>query len=138
MTLIPATGTDVSNGVIKINLNINVKDVSYSDVGNLVTTKLENIKNNVNKDLDFETRFYILPNEVEFFGAAAWASMGGDTVWMKSRYSNSVMAQVHEYGHCLGLHHSGKDDNPYGDATGYMGNKLSWGDDGDITCFNPA
>ncbi len=43
-----------------------------------------------------------------------------------------------EYGHLLGLQHSGFANNDYADSTCHMGNQLPWNDEGARACFNAA
>jgi len=45
---------------------------------------------------------------------------------------------MHEIGHNLGHHHSGKDGVTYADPTCNMGNRGSWSDAGTNFCFNAA
>ena len=84
-----------------------------------------------------------MPDVVDFRGAAAYAGLFGNTMWVKDKYASFPMVQVHEYGHLLGQHHSGTNEfnsnrNTYGDDTGHMGNALPWTDEGAAACFNPA
>jgi hypothetical protein len=44
---------------------------------------------------------------------------------------------MHEFGHNIGLHHSGYDGAPYGDKSCLMG-ATSYGDDGPKICWNAA
>ena len=45
---------------------------------------------------------------------------------------------MHEIGHNLGHHHSGKNGVTYADPTCNMGNQGSWSDAGTNFCFNAA
>jgi len=80
----------------------------------------------------------IMPDCVDFDGAAAWANSPGSTSYLMSMYASLPVTQVHEFGHNLGHKHSGKDGVRYADDTGYMGNRATWSDEGSMMCFNPA
>lgn len=68
----------------------------------------------------------------------AWGETPGDTTWYKAQYYSFPVTQVHEMGHNLGLRHSGKGTDAYGDGTGYMSALAPWTDAGAKMCFNPA
>ena len=138
LTIEQATGDLVRGGVINIKLNELITDKHYMSVSDSVHQKLYQIE-----ELDYRTKIIIMPDVVDFKGAAAYAGLYGNTMWVKDKYASFPMVQVHEYGHLLGQHHSGTNEftrnkNPYGDDNGHMGNALPWTDEGSHTCFNPA
>ncbi len=133
LNIIPATGTDVTHGVLNIRFNdISFATMSWQDVGTKINTRLENM------NINYATRIFLLPDIVEFDGAAAWAQVGGNTIWLKDQYASYPIVQVHEYGHLLGQRHSGANGNSYSDNSCYMGNQVPWTDEGAFMCFNPA
>merc|ERR1711907_801894 len=67
----------------------------------------------------------------------AYAFVNHYMSFYNSEWCRSVSAQMHEVGHNLGLGHSGKGSNDYGDRTGIMGYSY-FSDDGPKMCFNPA
>lgn len=135
LKIIPATGPSgvVNKGIINIRLSGNIAGKNYMSVSDTVSSKLNEITG-----IDYTSKIMILPNEVDFRGGAAWAALNGNTIWVHDQFAKFPMVQIHEYGHLLGMHHSGKGDKTYADNTGYMGNQLPWNEDGAITCFNPA
>ncbi len=94
---------------------------------------------NVNKN-DYGADFimYVMPDCVDWEGAAGWGQTPGHLTWYPSQYASYPVVQVHEMGHNLGHMHSGKNGVSYGDDTGYMGNKADWNDYGTKMCFNAA
>jgi hypothetical protein len=81
----------------------------------------------------------VCPDVVNFGGAAAYGTFPpGTTSWYRSRYASAPIVQMHELGHNLGHHHSGKDLVTYKDPTCNMGNRGSWSDAGSNFCFNAA
>jgi hypothetical protein len=115
-----------------MRVNMIASQKTYDEIGNAVTTKL-----NQRNDLDYTTRVYIIDDNANWGGAAAWAEVGGTTMWVKSGRSHTPMVQIHEYGHLLGMRHSG-DSSTYDDDTCYMGGVLDWTDAGNNMCFNAA
>jgi len=79
----------------------------------------------------------VIPDAAEWGGAAAWAYLPGQTSAFRSSYSFVMGVQVHEFGHNIGLHHSGYNSGSYGDHSCLMGNP-SYGDDGPAICWNGA
>ena len=139
LKIIPATGKSVIKGVMNIRLNEVITGKHYMSVSDSVSQKLHQID-----ELDYRTKILIMPDVVDFRGAAAYAGLFGNTMWVRDQYASFPMVQVHEYGHLLGQHHSGVNEfgrtnkNNYGDDTGHMGNALPWTDEGSDACFNPA
>ena len=116
---------------MKLDMTFNGKN--WQDVGDAISTRLSNKSN-----LNYDTRIFLMPNTVDFNGAAAWAQVGGNTMWLKDSYASFPIVQVHEYGHLLGQRHSGAYGNSYSDNSCYMGNQIPWTDHGAFMCFNPA
>lgn len=132
LILNPATGSSVHNGVLTIKPPENICAMGWKDVGNYAVAEIASL----DWSADFKT--IIMPDCVNFEGAAAWGETPGDTTWILSKYSSYPVTQVHEFGHNLSHRHSGKGTSEYGDDTGYMGNKASWTDAGSKMCFNGA
>ncbi len=84
----------------------------------------------------------VLPDCVNFLGAAAWGQVLRTTTWFKSRSVAFPATQMHEIGHNLGMKHSGNDTDSgfdqYADGSGYMANMAVWSEEGNQMCFNAA
>ena len=88
----------------------------------------------------------VMPNSncVDFKSAAAWGKVNGDSTYLQAKYASKPAVHVHEFGHNLGMQHSGQwsngELNPYGDQSGYMGGNtgMAWDDEGAHMCFNAA
>jgi len=80
---------------------------------------------------------YVLPEEVNFHGLAAYAYMGWSRSVFWNKYASIHLVLMHELGHNFGHHHSGEGDLQYGDASCLMG-AHSYGDDTPHSCFNGA
>ncbi len=132
LNIIPATGSGVNNGIVNVKVDGTINGKLWRDAGSLAATKLARMS------INYDIRIYILPDVVNFVGAAAYAQVGGNTMWVKDEYASTPSVQVHEYGHLLGARHSGRNGISYADNTCYMGNQVPWTDHGAYMCFNPA
>jgi len=126
----PATGTDVTNGIITVNTGENLNGMGWKSCGNIATEGASGISR--------DHTMVICPDVVDFGGTSAWGSSPGSYTWYKSMYASIPEVQMHEIGHNLGHHHSGKDGVTYGDPTCVMGGYGSWSDEGINYCFNAA
>jgi hypothetical protein len=141
----PATGSNkfLSQGVITLTYHENksvcdnpttrATKCTWKTVGDAIQLQLNNLK-----DINYRHKMFVMPWEVDFDGAAAKAEVGGTTMWYRGKYAIYPVALVHEFGHNLGLMHSGKDGVEYADGTGWMGNKAQWNEVGSQMCFNAA
>ncbi len=154
-----ATGIAITNGVVQLNMNLNVKGRTRDSV----TTDVENALEEYLGDLpnQFDHVILCLPpgtggnwvasgkcelnymhwsdtssHDPTFFWTIAtvggWRSVFNDGV------CNLTEIQVHELGHNLGLNHASEEGDrkpEYGDYTGTMGGVYS---DDPKFCFNPA
>jgi hypothetical protein len=78
---------------------------------------------------------HVMPSEVGWGSAAAWADLPGRISAFQDRFAHNMPVQMHEMGHNLGFHHSGADGSRYGDNSCAM-STAGWGDDGPLVCYN--
>lgn len=101
--------------------------VDYAD-----SYAMNNLRINVSK---FNRRIVMLPS----IDTCSWAGLGNVgcgskcMVWINGLLSLRLSTVFHELGHTLGLLHSSRDNNGYGDDTCAMGISLS-----DNACYNSA
>jgi len=128
----------IENGVMTAQITNNVAGVSSNTVMNWVTDAAMALL--VSKGLtysDYTQVMHILPSEVDWNGAAAWAYLPGSVSAFQDNYADRMGVQIHEFGHNLAMHHSGHGTQSYGDHSCMMGNP-SYGDDGPQICWNAA
>lgn len=130
LEFIPAT----PNAVITIVPPSDVCGMKWREAGDYAIDELQNQF----EYIDRSHTLIVMPNCVDFEGAAAWAESPGSKSWYRSLYASLPLVQVHEIGHNLGAKHSGKNGVRYADDTGYMGNQGMWTDEGNKMCFNAA
>jgi len=130
---------DIKNGVLEVPITQNCGGVSSGTVVNYNTDAAQAILNAKGLSLtnDFDQIMHILPDEVSWGGAAAWAYLPGTISAFKDSYSYRMGVQVHEFGHNMGFHHSGFGSASYADHSCLMGNP-SYNDDGPQLCWNGA
>jgi hypothetical protein len=142
---IPACGTPeqtcshplIANGVMEVPINNNVTGVASGTVVNWVTAEAQNLLGTDININSFTQIMIVAPDEVSWNGAAAWAYLPGRVSAFRDNYANRMGVQMHEFGHNIGLHHSGYGTASYADHSCIMGNP-SYGDDGPQICWNAA
>lgn len=122
---IPATGTNIQNGIAEITITHSIANANRSIHGELhhavmdaCTAKLGNLR-----EISDHVMF-CLPNGSLLQGSSQWTAF----TYMNSPFSFFQMSRctklsvvMHEIGHSLGFRHSAKGADPYGDEQGYMG-----------------
>jgi len=148
----PAQGNGIVNGVVDLEAPRNICSMTYKEVGNwaFAQQKVAGLfKSDSNARITH--KMIVMPNAktkngqgcVDFKGGAAWGQVNSSITWYQSKSASYPAVQVHEFGHNLGMKHSGAPDRngdykPYADGNGYMGNKAIWDEEGSAMCFNAA
>ncbi len=94
MNFIPATGSEVNNGVVTISLGINVEGRMWENVA-------ERAYNKLNSMYGIDPAHYgvfVMPNSVNFEDALAYGYLGGIFTFFKSMAASIPVVQVHELG----------------------------------------
>lgn len=136
--LIPATGTEITNGVIEISVNSNIDGVRATDFENKINTVLSS---KVGVLSSFDHILYCLPTGSRGpSGNRNWKAYSYVS-WNRSFFNNAecgyLSSIMHEMGHSLGLGHSSDTSSEYGDQSGMMG--ASYKDQNwPLMCFNGA
>jgi hypothetical protein len=117
--------------------------MSFYQVGNLAFKSDSVSRFLSNPDNKVTHKMIVLPDCVDFQGGAAWAQVAGTKTWFKSDTVAFPATQVHEFGHNLGMKHSGNSTvggalSHYSDGSGYMSNVMAWDKEGNQMCFNAA
>mmetsp|Transcript_31451 Transcript_31451/g.57611 ORF Transcript_31451/g.57611 Transcript_31451/m.57611 type:complete len:1535 (+) Transcript_31451:73-4677(+) len=135
---VPAESDLFVNGVLEVPIDNNIAGEASGTVVNWVTAAAQELLIGSGVSLfDFTQIMHIIPDEASWGGAAAWAYLPGSVSAFRDSYADRMGVQLHEFGHNLGLHHSGNGDKSYADHSCLMGNP-SYGDDGPQICWNAA
>ncbi|KAL3783672.1 hypothetical protein ACHAW5_007501 [Stephanodiscus triporus] len=153
LSYIPACGTSgqscssnvnqsiwFKNGVLRVPIPYNVTGIASGTVKNWVEAEAQKILQAQTPQINlysFTQIMNVIPDEADWGGAAAWAYLPGQTSAFRNSYSWRMGVQVHEFGHNIGLHHSGNGTAEYADHSCLLGNP-SYEDDGPEICFNGA
>lgn len=114
----PAQGSNVENGVIEITLDMSTKDVFWKQVQNAAIDQLKRQDVHV---ADYHHTLLVLPDNTNFLDAAAYAFTDQPIAVFRDTTVQYQLVLLHEIGHNLGFHHSGYQEQGYGDNTCLMG-----------------
>jgi len=137
----PATGSDVNNGVLTIELQHNIANKDSFTVRNLVMMKIYPMIGDTIDD-DMYYIMMVMPNTVDFDGAVAWSGYPNRIISLQSMVASLPMVQGHEMGHALDFSHSGKVvtgdywEDQTKDPTCIMGYEGLLTDSGSAMCFS--
>mmetsp|Transcript_22863 Transcript_22863/g.53988 ORF Transcript_22863/g.53988 Transcript_22863/m.53988 type:complete len:722 (-) Transcript_22863:213-2378(-) len=132
-------GTNVVDGVIEVNINMNVADSSRYAVEDAMEEAADKIVGNLSEQFD-HVMLCLPPGSRLGATNKNWVAYAYVNSWLavfNDGFCESLTTQVHEIGHNLGLAHAGKDNISYGDKSGMMGFSYRQ-DNGPLQCFNPA
>ncbi|KAG7353359.1 gametolysin peptidase M11 [Nitzschia inconspicua] len=133
--LIPYKGNGIQNGVTTVRIPNQVAGSANAVIRNAAVSALnERLGGPAQTKVDYV--MLCLPPGTSG-GWVAYAFVNGWLSVFNNDWCLKMSVQVHEVGHNLGLPHSGRGGNEYGDQSGMMG--LSYGlNDGPRMCFNPS
>lgn len=137
--VLKAQGPGINDGILEVNLSIDVSDMSNREVESKYLVPLlapyggENAFDHVMYCIPYGTRTG--RNGTGYRNWVAYALVNHARSVYNHFWCGLLTAAMHEAGHNLGLHHAGQDGYVYGDATGMMGYS-TYGEYGPRLCFN--
>jgi len=137
----PATGSDVNNGVLTIEIQGNSKEKRWFTIRNHVMNQVYPMIGDTIDD-DMYYIMMVMPNTVDFDGAFAWSGYPSRIISLQSMVASLPMVQGHEMGHALDFSHSGKVvtgdywEDQTKDPTCIMGYEGLLTDSGSAMCFS--
>lgn len=112
LTLVPAIPPSGKPGIYNLRIYENVKGVDHMKVKSMI---FSNLKGN----FDWVDHFFFCVPPGTTGAFLAFAS--GKHSFYNDGWCLSLSGKMHEFGHNLGLEHSNKPNQKYGDVSGYMG-----------------
>lgn len=100
----PAQGRNIVDGVYELTIPQAVSGVASTQVQGWVDQKIDSIS----LGNQFTHIAYILPQSVNFNGAAAYAFVGWGKAVFWNSYASTLLVLVHELGHNMKQLHSGE------------------------------
>ena len=132
-----AQGPGIVDGVLEVQLDFSVNGLST----NTLLNQLVGMLSPFGGEGAFDHVMYMLPfgtSDGAAAGSKYWvaaAILNHPRSWYNEPWSGVLTAHMHEFGHNLGLHHSGVNGNSYGDVSGMMGYAENR-EQGPRSCFN--
>eukprot|EP00547_Thalassionema_nitzschioides_P013359 CAMPEP_0194260402 /NCGR_PEP_ID=MMETSP0158-20130606/45493_1 /TAXON_ID=33649 /ORGANISM="Thalassionema nitzschioides, Strain L26-B" /LENGTH=1009 /DNA_ID=CAMNT_0039000491 /DNA_START=103 /DNA_END=3129 /DNA_ORIENTATION=- len=118
LTFVPAIGNNVIDGVFEFTVNQDLTGMGINDAGNFIIREF--LKVNAELGLQFDAYSVICPNGVQ--GSGGIAGIGGSHQFYGGGAERSLDVVVHEFGHNIGMHHSGvPNEGQYDDNSCMMG-----------------
>lgn len=123
LNIVKATGNGIQNGVVDLFINKNIQGASIFALENTMANELAAVVGDVS---GFDHVAYCVPNgsyKFEPSDSAEWLAYGY-VGWHRTVYNGAQCGYlskiVHEFGHNLGLGHSGDGQVSYADKSGIM------------------
>ena len=147
LTMKPATGRNINNGVATMQLNSVVGRTTRAIINELDNDALSLFGRALN---EFDHVMVCMPPGTKFLNGNGQAKDGwnayvpGDHKYSSfmsvynDQWCSSVSAGMHEIGHNLGLDHANESGSGYEDETGQMGYSGLQESFGALRCYNPA
>lgn len=147
LTMKPATGRNINNGVATMQLNSVVGRTTQAIINELDNDALSLFGRALNQ---FDHVMMCMPPGTNFLNGSGrimdgWqAYVPGDHKYSSfmsvynDQWCSSVSAGMHEFGHNLGLDHANESGGGYEDETGQMGYSGLQESFGALRCYNPA
>jgi hypothetical protein len=117
LTLVPATGTNVVGGVIRVVVNTDVSAATLQATVNAVIPVVDTALGDVDSGQTYDLVMIVQPGTA----FAATAYVGGTFSRYRGTTTTHVSTHMHEMGHNFGLKHSNEHPTEYADTTGAMG-----------------
>ncbi|GFH44784.1 hypothetical protein CTEN210_01258 [Chaetoceros tenuissimus] len=126
-------GVNIVDGIVTVTIDANVEDGDVIVKQKIDDKLFDHFKTNRNNLADHV--MYIYPDGV--MAGIAYANVNGVLSVYSGDWGSSLTATLHEIGHNLNLHHSGKAGNEYADESGAMGYSIKRPGSPQM-CFNAA
>jgi hypothetical protein len=130
---ITETGRSINGGVVQVQINMDPSYGNRDQLEAMANERATELYGDLRSQFDL-VMFSMPPGSGDWL---AYAYINRFDSYFNDNWSSSASTQVHEVGHNLGLAHSGKGSNTYGDQSGVMGYSYDM-DDAPRMCFNPA
>lgn len=122
LDLVPASGTNIQNGVAQVRLR---KPIAGGEIlGSLQDDILEATEERVGSLDQFDHIIYCIPPDSNMDGSAKWTAFTyfhSHWSFFQKKRCSAMSVTIHELGHNLGFRHSGYNSESYGDESGYLG-----------------
>lgn len=136
LQLVPATGTNIVNGVAEVTLH---EEIAGGEIlGSLqddILTATEKVVGSVDQ---YTHIIFCMPDDATMDGSTEWTAFTyfqARRSFFQKRRCSAMSVTSHEMGHNLGFRHSGLGSDTYGDMSGYMGYTI-YETGAPLKCFN--
>jgi hypothetical protein len=88
LIFVPATSTNVNNGVLTVSTSNNLDGMAWQDCEMIVTNGVNTL--GISRDFTM----IVCPDVLNFGGAAVWGNLPGSVSWYRSMYASAPIVQV--------------------------------------------